>query len=37
MRRSALSATVVLVVGAFATVAPPADDHIPPGAKLELL
>src|SRR5271156_5432409 len=37
MRRFALSATVVLILGAFATAEVATDDLVPPGAKLELL
>src|SRR3954453_17960427 len=37
MRRSALSATVVLILVASAMAAVAADDLVPPGSKLELL
>ena len=37
MRRFALSATVVLILGAFATADVATDDLMPPGARLELL
>ena len=37
MRRSSLSAFVLLLLGSSATTGVRADDLVPPGAKLELL